>query len=92
LSNLIERAVILSRGPVLEVPLVSLGEHARASAGADTLEGAERRHVLSALGDSKWILAGPNGAAARLGTKRSTLQFRMRKLGIEPLPGKFLEN
>ncbi len=47
-----------------------------------TLEQADRRHIISALEASNWVIAGPNGAAARLGMKRSTLQFRMRKLGI----------
>jgi formate hydrogenlyase transcriptional activator len=50
---------------------------------AVTLEEAERDHILEALRATRWVLAGPNGAAARLGMKRSTLQFRMKKLGIE---------
>jgi formate hydrogenlyase transcriptional activator len=84
LQNLIERAVILSSGPVLEVPAVASSQraHAHAAETPETLEQAERRHILAALSDSHWVLAGPNGAAARLGLKRSTLQFRMRKLGI----------
>ncbi len=90
LQNLIERAVILSSGPTLDVPLAALngGHHAPAArGGADTLEQAERRHILGALERSRWVLAGPNGAAAELGIKRSTLQFRMRKLGIvRPTP------
>jgi formate hydrogenlyase transcriptional activator len=48
----------------------------------DTLEEAERKHILAVLEETKWVLSGPNGAAVRLGMKRSTLQFRMRKLGI----------
>jgi len=48
-----------------------------------TLDEAERNQILAALEQSRWIIAGPNGAAARLGMKRSTLQFRMRKLGIQ---------
>jgi formate hydrogenlyase transcriptional activator len=51
-------------------------------AGEETLEAADRRHILAALERAGWVIAGPNGAAARLGIKRSTLQFRMRKLGI----------
>ena len=47
-----------------------------------TLEESDRRHIIAALESSHWVIAGPNGAAARLGMKRSTLQFRMRKLGI----------
>jgi formate hydrogenlyase transcriptional activator len=54
---------------------------ARPEASA-TLEEAERRHIVGALERSHWVIAGPNGAAVRLGMKRSTLQFRMRKLGI----------
>lgn len=47
-----------------------------------TLEQAEREHILKALRESEWIVGGPAGAAARLGMKRTTLQFRMQKLGI----------
>jgi len=85
LQNLIERAVILSPGPVLRVPLHDLPS--RSIAGSDkgrtqTLAEAERVHILEALKDTKWIIAGPKGAAVRLGMNRSTVQFRMRKLGI----------
>jgi formate hydrogenlyase transcriptional activator len=57
---------------------------ARRGAGdpAITLQEADRRHIIAALEQTNWVIAGPNGAAARLGIKRSTLQFRMRKLGI----------
>jgi len=48
----------------------------------DTLEEAERKHILKVLEDTQWIVAGPQGAAARLGMKRTTLQHRMAKLGI----------
>ena len=85
LQNLVERAVILSSGQTLEVPLAALSTRSAspaATAGSDTLEEADRRHIIAALERSNWVLAGPNGAAARLGVKRSTLQFRMRKLGI----------
>ena len=55
--------------------------------GGETLEEADRRHIIAALERSNWVIAGPRGAAARLGIKRSTLQFRMRKLGIvRPAP------
>jgi formate hydrogenlyase transcriptional activator len=47
-----------------------------------TLEEIEKRHILSVLEQTNWVFAGPNGAAARLGIKRPTLQFRMQKLGI----------
>jgi len=85
LQNLIERAVILSPGPTLEVPLAALNTRQGPSSIAEpavTLQEADRRHIISALERSNWVLAGANGAAARLGIKRSTLQFRMRKLGI----------
>ena len=84
LQNIIERAVIVSAGPVLQVPLTDL--HPRAAPARpmpqDTLEAAERKHILAVLQETKWVLSGPNGAAVRLGMKRSTLQFRLRKLGI----------
>ena len=84
LQNLIERAVILSRGSSLDVPLAALTPMTPASPleKVETLSEADRRHIVAALERSNWVLAGPNGAAARLGVKRSTLQFRMRKLGI----------
>jgi len=83
LENLIERAVILSRGASLEVPLAELREPADTEESAsETLESTEREHILRVLRDTGWILAGPHGAAARLGMKRTTLQSRMTKLGI----------
>jgi formate hydrogenlyase transcriptional activator len=84
LQNIIERAVIVSAGPVLQVPLTDL--HPRATSvrpvPQDTLAEAERKHILAVLQETNWVLSGPHGAAARLGMKRSTLQFRLRKLGI----------
>ncbi len=83
LENLIERAVILSPGSVLQVPLGEL--QAAPEPGAEmvtTLEAAEREHILRALRGTGWVVGGPRGAAARLGMKRTTLQSRMRKLGI----------
>jgi formate hydrogenlyase transcriptional activator len=47
-----------------------------------TLEGMERAHILRALEEANWVLGGPKGAAARLGMKRTSLQYRMQKLGI----------
>ena len=85
LENFIERAVILTRGSVLHVPLAELrGNDAAAAAMGPltTLEEAEREHILRALKESKWVVGGPAGAAARLGMKRTTLQSRMQKLGI----------
>jgi formate hydrogenlyase transcriptional activator len=81
LQNLIERAVILSTGELLQVPMEQL-KVAGAAIQGQTLAQAERRHILDALHDTNWIVGGPHGAAARLGMKRSTLQSRMAKLGI----------
>jgi len=83
LQNFIERSVILTSGNVLRPPLASLKSAAEAqSLGAITLEDAERNHIRKTLEHTRWVVAGPNGAAARLGIKRSTLYFRMQKLGI----------
>ena len=96
LQNIIERAVILSPGPVLQVPRTDLTpratdtvplEHemldpARRTPIQNVLEETERQHILHVLEETNWVVAGPQGAAVRLGMKRSTLQFRMKKLGI----------
>ncbi|MBI4469328.1 MAG: sigma 54-interacting transcriptional regulator [Acidobacteria bacterium] len=84
LQNVIERAVILSRGSVLEIPLddVKLRITHVDQKDPETLADAERRHIFEALEQCKWVLSGPKGAAVKLGIKRSTLQFKMRKLGI----------
>jgi formate hydrogenlyase transcriptional activator len=83
LQNFIERSVILTSGNVLHPPLAALNCAAGAETlGAITLEDAEREHILKTLEQTRWVVAGPNGAAARLGIKRSTLYFRMQKLGI----------
>jgi formate hydrogenlyase transcriptional activator len=80
LQNLIERAVILSSGTVLRVPLDDLKDRA---AVVQTLEESDRKQILKALDAANWVIAGPKGAAALLGLKRSTLQARMAKLGIQ---------
>ena len=84
LENFIERAVILTQGPDLSVPITELKRtqnHTNQSA-ATTLEEAEREHILKALHDTGWVIGGSSGAAARLGMKRTTLQSKMQKLGI----------
>ena len=92
LQNFIERSVILSSGNVLQAPFESLKAVATTEAQeAVTLEEAERNHIRKILEQTRWVVSGPNGAAARLGIKRSTLYFRMQKLGIsrsnkDPLP------
>jgi len=83
LQNVIERAVILSSGPALHVPLEDLrpvGLHACSAVA--TLADAEREHIIKVLRETGWVLGGPKGAAARLDMKRSTLQHKMRKLNI----------
>jgi formate hydrogenlyase transcriptional activator len=95
LQNVIERAVILSPGPALKVSLADLNSrpeppsapHVKLPevAGGNirgVLDETERVQILRALEQSKGIVSGPEGAAQRLGMKRSTLQFRMQKLGI----------
>ncbi|MGC2526423.1 MAG: sigma 54-interacting transcriptional regulator [Candidatus Acidiferrum sp.] len=83
LQNFLERSVILTSGNALNPPLASLKGAAEAgSLGPITLEDAERDHIRKTLEQTRWVVSGPNGAAARLGIKRSTLYFRMQKLGI----------
>jgi formate hydrogenlyase transcriptional activator len=91
LQNVIERAVILSPGPALQVSLNDLQaptENASPSPAAPrTLADAEREHILGALRETGWVLGGPNGAATRLGMKRSTLRWKMKRLDIsKPKP------
>ena len=81
LQNFIERSVILSKGPVLNGPLSDLTYPARASAPV-TLEEAERSHILRMLHQTDGVVGGPNGAAARLGLRRTTLISKIRRLGI----------
>ena len=82
LSHFIERCVILSPGELLE--LAEGGLPPRPPDGADgSLEAVAREHILRALDECNWVLGGPTGAAARLGLKRTSLQYRMAKLGIK---------
>jgi len=83
LENLIERAIILSQGTELHVPLAELKAAAReGTQPVTTLEAAEREHIVRALQAAKWVIGGPSGAAAKLGMKRTTLQSKMQKLSI----------
>jgi len=83
LENAIERAVILTSGPVLRVPVAEFRRGAVVpSRGDATLEATEREAILRALRETDWVLGGPHGAAARLGLKRTTLQSRMTRIGI----------
>jgi transcriptional regulator with GAF, ATPase, and Fis domain len=88
LENFLERAVILTRGPVLFVPLAELetaeeDDEEVESTGSPTLHAAEREHILRVLRETKGQIGGDDGAAARLGLKRTTLNSKMKKLGIE---------
>jgi len=86
LENIIERSVILSQGRELQVPIAELRNPERAApTGLLTLEDAEREHILKALREARGKVGGPQGAAARLGLKRTTLQSRMAKLGVSAL-------
>jgi formate hydrogenlyase transcriptional activator len=96
LQNVIERAVIISRGPVLNVCVTELNPdisaktspvHASVSSVhhqslQNALDETERTQILRALEEANGVVSGPNGAAARLGIKRTTLHLRMQKLGI----------
>jgi formate hydrogenlyase transcriptional activator len=85
LENVIERAVILSPGCSLQVPFRDLRSRVAPGHGSgksQTLADVEREHIHSILQETKWVLSGPKGAATRLGLNRSTLHFRMKKLGI----------
>ncbi|HET6169303.1 MAG TPA: sigma 54-interacting transcriptional regulator [Terracidiphilus sp.] len=87
LENFLERAVILTRGSVLYVPLAELetsaAQEESALAESPTLETAEREHILRVLREAKGQIGGDDGAAARLGLKRTTLNSKLKKLGIE---------
>ncbi|HEV2319906.1 MAG TPA: sigma 54-interacting transcriptional regulator [Verrucomicrobiae bacterium] len=90
LQNVIERAVIRSSGNILRSPLGDL-EHATIRnttvvmdivSKATRLDDLEREHILGTLGQTRWVVGGPKGAAKRLGVKRTTLLYKMKKLGI----------
>ncbi|HEX7286975.1 MAG TPA: GAF domain-containing protein [Candidatus Angelobacter sp.] len=83
LENFIERSVILTQGATLHVPLAELqAQDTDGEAAPASLRDTEREHILKILKETRGTLAGPNGAAARLGVKRTTLQYKMKKLGI----------
>jgi formate hydrogenlyase transcriptional activator len=88
LQNFIERAVILSPGSVLRPPLAELKQGSLPSPNPklSSAEEVERERVLQAIRASNWVIGGPNGAAARLGMKRTTLAYRIRKLNIPVRP------
>ncbi len=83
LENFVERSVILTPGSVLQVPLGEL-RGGRAESDTGTLRDREREKIIRVLRECQGQLGGPNGAAARLGLKRTTLQSRLNQLGIKP--------
>jgi transcriptional regulator with GAF, ATPase, and Fis domain len=87
LENLIERAIILSDGPILEIddqllPNVIAGEEKTTQVGDASLNTVAKEHILNILQQTHWIVEGPKGAASMLNLKPSTLRYRMQKLGI----------
>jgi formate hydrogenlyase transcriptional activator len=85
LENFVERSVILTNGSVLTAPLSELqASIATGDKKSETLEAAERRYILEALRKSNGRISGINGAAARLGLKRTTLQSKLKQMGINP--------
>lgn len=86
LQNVIERAVTLTLGPVLQVPLSEFKSATPSNGSAiGPLVAVERDHIVRAIRECRGVIGGPLGAAALLGMKRTTLQARMRKLGISRL-------
>jgi formate hydrogenlyase transcriptional activator len=82
LQHFIERSVILTTGADLRSPVAELTNQEMPDAGVRTLADADRAHIIATLRQTNWVVGGRNGAAARLGLKRSTLISRMRKLGL----------
>ncbi|MGB7468721.1 MAG: sigma 54-interacting transcriptional regulator [Candidatus Acidiferrum sp.] len=86
LRNFIERAVVFSPESVLRLPLADLKQMTKqqsAESASRTLADAEREHILQVLKQTDWTIGGMHGAASRLGLPRTTLVYKMRKLGIE---------
>jgi len=85
LQNFIERAVVMSPGSVLRPPLMEFKSTTNGDSVAvsRTLAAAQRDHILEVLDQTRWLIGGQDGAAARLGLPRTTLIYKMRKLGIE---------
>jgi DNA-binding NtrC family response regulator len=87
LENVLERAVILTKGATLAFDDVRLDEDAGGAAKGDTLAAMERRHIEQVLEKTGWRVAGKGGAAEKLGLKPSTLRSRMERLGVQRSPG-----
>ena len=83
LENFIERAVILTPGSTLRAPLAELAKIEEGAMPSPNFRAAEREHILRVLRESKGMIGGRGGAAEKLGLKRTTLNSKLRKLGIE---------
>ena len=86
LQNVMERSMVVSSGSVLSLSRPNEPRRAESSGATRTLAEAERDHILHALRVADWVLGGPHGAAVRLGLKRTTLLYKMRRLGIDRPP------
>jgi formate hydrogenlyase transcriptional activator len=84
LENFIERSVILTHGPALQAPIAELGSNGKIAPVAGTREANERDEIVRVLKLTNGRVAGLEGAAARMGLKRTTLIARMKKLGVDP--------
>ena len=84
LENFIERSVILTHTSALQVPIAELGGNGNCSPVLGARQADEREEILRILKDTRGRVAGPQGAAARMGIKRTTLISRMKKLDINP--------
>jgi transcriptional regulator with GAF, ATPase, and Fis domain len=82
LENMVERMVIMSKGTVLAAPPSELSDEEYAA--EDNLSGMEREHIIRVLRETNGVLSGIDGAASRLGLKRTTLQSKIKRLGIDP--------
>ena len=88
LQNFIERSVILTKGRELQAPIVELTNREARDGVVRTLNDAQRALIIKTLRQTNWVVGGPNGAAARLGLKRTTLVTKMERLGISTRPTK----
>jgi formate hydrogenlyase transcriptional activator len=88
LQNFIERSLILTKGRELQAPIAELSYQEARDGVVRTLNDAHRALIIKTLRQTNWVVGGPNGAAARLGLKRTTLITKMQRLGISTRPTK----
>jgi formate hydrogenlyase transcriptional activator len=82
LQNFVERSVLLTTGPEFRAPIAELTQQVVLRATSHTLADADRAYIIATLRETNWVVGGPNGAASKLGLKRTTLIKKMKKLGI----------